>query len=345
MDTITHGLLGVTVAECGFRSRAGRAAAWMGAVAAVLPDTDMAIGLVGRLLGNPWLGWQYHRGFTHSLFAVPVMALGLALIWHRYASYKGFAFWYLCAGLALLSHPLLDWCTSYGTVLLTPLSDGRFALDAVPIIDPVYSGVLVAAILISRWLRKSRPRVNTIAIGLAGLAVSTAYLGLGYTQHERAMSRLQAHAAHSGDRILHARALPSIGTVFLWRLVYKTDGAFHFGRTNTLTGDANVVFDAAPIPDSPAIRRLADDPRIKMLDWFADGMVLPAERPTANGTVVTFQDVRYSNVAGGRNGLWGVVAVLDENGNVRSMAPFHRGLSKSADALASSSLADRLSGR
>ena len=31
---------------------------------------------------------------------------------------------------------MLDWCTTFGTQLLAPVSRARFALDAIPIVDP-----------------------------------------------------------------------------------------------------------------------------------------------------------------------------------------------------------------
>lgn len=68
---------------------------------------------------------------------------------------------FACILLAAVTHPLLDWCTSYGTELLSPFSRERFALDAIPIIDPAFTLLLVVT-LVTCWLLRRR------AVGCAG---------------------------------------------------------------------------------------------------------------------------------------------------------------------------------
>lgn len=324
MDTITQGMLGVAVVECGFRQRGGRAAFWMGVAGAVLPDLDMMVGLAGRALGNPWLGWQYHRHFTHSVFFAPLAGLGLAWIWSRRAGSGDFRFWYLCSVLVLLTHTLLDWCTSYGTMLLSPFSSRRFALDIVAIIDPFYSVGLLATILLCRRRRRKKPHTPTWPIGLAGVLLTTAYLGCGYVQHGTAMGWLRARAAEAGHHVRHARAMPTLGNIFVWRLVYRTDEAFHFGRANTVFDRQARDFRDVLIPDSAAIRAARLDPRVRTLAWFADGMVLPEESGSAGRRAVRFRDVRYSRTTNGSDGLWGIMVLLNDDGTVMDVRPYHR---------------------
>lgn len=88
------------------------------------PDIDVVAKAAG-----PLAEWTWHRSVTHSLLLLPLVGLvaGYAL-----GRWKGGALssWIGLAVVALVSHPLLDFCTSYGTQLLAPFSDRRFALDA-----------------------------------------------------------------------------------------------------------------------------------------------------------------------------------------------------------------------
>ncbi|MFX7938344.1 metal-dependent hydrolase, partial [Acinetobacter baumannii] len=54
----------------------------------------------------------------------------------------------------MISHALLDTCTIYGTQLLQPFSDARFAVPAVGIIDPLYTVILLAAVVIALTTRR-----------------------------------------------------------------------------------------------------------------------------------------------------------------------------------------------
>jgi membrane-bound metal-dependent hydrolase YbcI (DUF457 family) len=124
---VAHALVGATIAVAILpreMPRRVRAIA-LGAALAVAPDLDFSA---------PWLlhlGHDWHRGFTHSVF----FALLVTALMHVY--YKA-ARWRetLSAGLALLSHGLLDSVTTdsdRGVALLWPFSSQRISLGWFPI--------------------------------------------------------------------------------------------------------------------------------------------------------------------------------------------------------------------
>ena len=88
------------------------------------PDLDVLI----RSSHDPLLFLEYHRQFTHSLFFIPVGALICALAFYP-VTRRALSFretWILSA-LGYATHGLLDACTTYGTLLLWPFSQERFA--------------------------------------------------------------------------------------------------------------------------------------------------------------------------------------------------------------------------
>jgi membrane-bound metal-dependent hydrolase YbcI (DUF457 family) len=75
MDTITQGLFGAAVAQVGFRGRIGREAGWVAAACAASPDADIFTARIVRFFGNGTMldHLVYHRGASHSLFAIPII--------------------------------------------------------------------------------------------------------------------------------------------------------------------------------------------------------------------------------------------------------------------------------
>jgi inner membrane protein len=224
VDPLTHGLLGATIAQAAFgRSLGRRALAW-GAFGAMLPDVDMALIPFAGPMGE----WTYHRGLTHSLLVVPFAALGLAALVSRLtATAERFRTWLALSFVALLSHPLLDFCTTYGTQLLAPLSPHRFAIDAIAFVDVFYSLTLAAALLMG-WARGATSRPARAAAALA-LAASTAYVAHGEHLNGRAEALARQQLSAQGVRVADVKAYPTLLQLYLRRVVVREEDAVRVG--------------------------------------------------------------------------------------------------------------------
>lgn len=175
MDVITHAATGtLNAAVLPTPSR------WWGAAGAafgVLPDLDFALILMDKLAFL-----QHHRGLTHSLAAMPVLALlgaGLGAMlggrrWFRPLFWLGLA--------ALASHLLLDLLNSYGTQLFSPFSRQRLALDWLFIVDPYLTGILLMGMVAGFGVqRRARP------IAVSTLTIAAAYILLCGLYHRQAL--------------------------------------------------------------------------------------------------------------------------------------------------------------
>ena len=107
-------------------------------LAANLPDIDS---FVASLFGVEPIA--AHRGFTHGiggLATMPFLAVAIIWLWDKLRPGKDgslkFGGLLLACFLAVLSHPLLDFATSYGTRLLEPFSHRWFYGDTLLILDP-----------------------------------------------------------------------------------------------------------------------------------------------------------------------------------------------------------------
>jgi len=354
MDTLTQGLLGAVTAQLGFRQRIGREATWVAGAAAVVPDLDIFVVPLMRLAGGAsgdLDAMSVHRGLSHSLLAVPVIAAGVAGIWWSFRRQvrpsgnsparadgapgkaadgrapPGFGALFACCLAAVLSHPLLDWCTSYGTQLLAPVTNARFAIDAVPIIDVFYTPILALTLLGCYAIRKrasanpSRRRRATLIVGWAGLALSTAYLAAG-----AAINWRLRHGLPEPMRSARAEAYPQICTIFVWRVTAEDDRAWYVARHNVLFGRPLRAEDFTRIGkvESEWIEGARRLPRVKTYCWFSRGQIRATYDRLKPFHVVEFHDMRYGIRPGSPEALWPLRVTFSARGEVLDVARRHR---------------------
>ena len=192
MDPLTQGLLGASFGQALYGRALGRKALVWGAIVGMAPDLDVVANPV-----SPMAEWLWHRGPTHALWFGPVV--GPAIGWMLW-KWKGGRLrdWVGLAIVSLLTHPLLDVFTTYGTQLLSPFSRQRFAFDAVAIIDPAYSLVLALGLALGVWRGVGTATARRAA--WAALVVSSAYLGLGLVVNDRAEEVARRQLAAEGVR-------------------------------------------------------------------------------------------------------------------------------------------------
>ena len=210
-----------------------------------------------------------------------------------------FGWLYACCLVAVGTHGLLDVCTSYGTQLLWPFSSARLAWDCVPIIDLIYTPVLFLTLLLCYLARKLwrnkplRAKHASLAIGVAGMVISTAYLATGRLCHNFAVYRGMEKV---GDRqIDSAEAYPMLGSIFLWRVVLQTPEDWYVLRVHLLGGKDRIesvrVDKPRPLPQEVLYAWNTDE--YKLFDWFARGQIRPIVRYEGDLVVVEFHDMRY----------------------------------------------------
>lgn len=230
MDTLTHALSGALLARAtapgdpapGAVSLRRRVAA--GALAAAFPDIDFVLGFV-----SPSAYLLYHRGVTHSLILLPIWAIALAWIFARLdpARPRWQAYFGVVAG-SLGIHILGDLITSFGTVMLAPLSDRRFALDTTFIIDLWFTGIIVVALLAGLVWRGSR------VPAVAGLAVLAGYVGLQGYAHGVAVEFGREYAQAQGISGARVTAQPRPVSPFNWMVVVEKGEEFRYAFVNVV---------------------------------------------------------------------------------------------------------------
>lgn len=289
MDTITHALLGATIAEAGFRRRlGGRSVAWA-AFAAAAPDLDLI-----ALAGGEWNELTHHRAITHSLIALSAAAPVLgAFAWRWPGKRQGHVLeWIHLTFWALVSHALLDACTAYGTQLLAPASSQRFAIDAISIVDLAYS----LPLLIATVFAVARNRIRGARVAIGALVVTTLYLGFGFVQSRRAIAWANEDLASMGFEPIETRAMPTIGNVLVYRVVAR-DGRGRYRIAHvSLSAPRPPRWYAVRDDEDPLVDAARASERGWLFDWFAMGMDSAELRRGDYDFTVQLSDLRYGSL-------------------------------------------------
>jgi inner membrane protein len=259
MDSVSQIALGaaVGVAVMGRRTAPWKAAAW-GAVAGTLPDLDVLLDH-----GDPVLNMVLHRAETHALFWLTLFSLPFAALVARLSGeWAQWRRWWLAMWLALVTHPLLDAMTVYGTQLLLPFTDRPYGVGSVFIIDPLYTLPLLAC---TGWAMARRGGGRSLAVNALGLVLSTGYLAWGVAAQQHVERVARASLAAQGIAPERVLVTPTAFNTVLWRIVAVEGSHFHEGFHSLLDRTPQVVFDRfdrgtaleASLSGVDALRRIA----------------------------------------------------------------------------------------
>ena len=298
MDPVTQGVLGVSLAQSCSRPRQLVWAGFIGMIGAMAPDLDVLI----QSDTDPLLFLVYHRQFTHSLFFIPFagVVLGCLLFlllgrWTRFSLKQTIMF----TTLGYATHPLLDACTTYGTQLLWPFSDQRFAWNNMSIVDPVYTLTIIVLVLFAA-VKKSP------VISRAAMVWVLVYPLIGVVQRERAEAAGWELAAQRGHSPVRLEAKPSFGNLLVWKVIYEADQHFYV--------DAVRVAQDVSIYEGERLQRLdlqrdfpwlSEDTQqardVERFRWFSNNYL--AQDPQHLYRII---DVRYSMVPNEIEALWSI---------------------------------------
>ena len=361
MEPVTHFLTGACIGRAGFNRRT--AYATLAAVlAAEAPDLDMIWGFAG-----PVEGMKHHRGITHTFWAVPVVAgVVVGAVWlldrgltarrrnaegasslsSAQAGDKGgnaqqpihWAWLYLTACVAALSHLLLDWTNNYGVRPFFPFNPHWYAGSFMFIVEPVVWLLLFLALFMP-WVlgladreigaRKQRFRGRGWAIfALTGMLLLGCWR---WGEHAQALAMV-SNTHISAEPALRVAAEPFMVNPWRWHAIVETPNLYQTAEIDTRTGSIDsdprdVMYKPA---DTAAVEAAKQTPLGRMyLDWgtwavvrdvgqeAAPGMEPPNLPPNRAWTTIEFNDLRfdYSFLATrsgpGRGQLGGWVYIVD----------------------------------
>jgi len=281
MDSVTQAVLGAGIQGALLGRFQGRRALIYGAALATVPDLDVLM-----RYPDPVSLMTYHRGFSHSIFVLTGLALLLTWLIRKYwpqAPYGGRRL-FLTLWLVLVTHPVLDAFTVYGTQLFWPLAAIPESWSAIFIIDPIYTVPLLLGV------------VYAIAVGmtsrarrfLAGaLIFSTAYLGFGLASRIVTEDRVRDAMQQQGIAVTELRAVSMPFNTLVWRVIAKTADGHYYESVSSLFDRSPPEWLRQPL-NLDLGQTLETVPLHARLRWFTDNWL----RYDAIGDALVVTDLR-----------------------------------------------------
>lgn len=246
-------------------------------LSANLPDIDS---FIARPLGIEPIA--EHRGFTHGiggLVTMPFLAATIILLAQKFRPSKEgpirLGGLLICCFLATLTHPTLDFLTSYGTRLLEPFSHRWFYGDTLFIIDPWIWIMLILGLEMS-W-RAERLGKNWTRPAQWAFAAMLGYVALNFTISARAVAATRPVVARvARPEMIEAGEVP----LAFWKrkMIWRGEGVGGTGTYDPLDGLNSAWLNPRIMPlnlDDPRLAEAAKrDKRVRaFLFWSRMPMV------------------------------------------------------------------------
>lgn len=290
MDTVTQISLGAAVGEALLGKKIGNKAALYGAALGVVPDLDV----VTALFTSDVAYLAIHRGFSHSLFfcfaASPLF--GGLLSKFTADNRVGWKAWSQMVFWVLLTHILIDLCTSYGTQIFQPFSNYSVSFNSIFIIDPFYTLPLAAGVLTSLFLDRSSSKRKLA--NYLGLLISTLYLFSGFLIKAHVDKVFNRNFAEHNIRPEKYMTTPAPFTIFLWTGYAEEGDHMYAGLYSVFDEDTDIHFHAIP-QQADLLEPYRGQLPVERLIWFSQGYYAVTETDSA----LLVHDLRF-----GRADLW-----------------------------------------
>jgi inner membrane protein len=234
------------------------------------------------------------------------------LLWNYYQRRDDLSAWIGLGVWTLVGQSILSLFTVYGTQLLAPFSDHRFALSAIPAVDPIYTIMLLAAVVFG-FIYHRRTRDTIIAAWVA-LTLTTAYLFFGLAQNENAYLYARNQLTAEGIPNADVRVYPTMYQIFLRRVVVHFPNEVWVGFISTWTPH-RIPWNKQPQAPIQIRQAILNHPYGKIYNWFtSDEMIFRPHR--GDPYRWDMLDSRFGFAGNTMLGISGRTVSVDANGKV-----------------------------
>lgn len=319
MDTITHVLAGSLLSTALFvNAKSGvrdKAASYSLIIGSVFPDSDFVFTIFSDVAAL-----KYHRGFTHSLVGVLFFSLLWAFLFSYFSSYKNRHKLFLPFAGGMLLHILMDVATPYGTMIFSPFSQVRVALDLFFIIDFTFSSIVIIPQIIA-YYRKPEGKAAVARVGLILLAGYVLFVGYN---HWLALERTRSIVQQQEVPVLKTATLPRPPIPLYWTSLIETPTDYRQIRFETLFSDDIRWEFHAKVENDLFIRKAEELELVKLFRWFARFPQI-ARKSSEDSEIVEYFDLRFAVVSGRKPFI--LKLVFNQKGELRETIFSHRHIS------------------
>ncbi len=306
MDSLTQIALGAAIGQAGLGKQHRARGAVYGAICGTLPDLDVL-----WPLADPVASFTYHRSYSHSLLVLTLLAPIIVWLIRRFdQQIKGsWKRWLGVIWLVLITHPLLDCLTVYGTQIFLPFSNTPVSGSVIFVIDPIYTLPLLLAVGVS--LSRGMP-AGRVRAAMLGLSISSLYLCFAVAAKFSVDKTIaEDHLARQLQPTVRV-STPAPLTTLVWRVVSVMPGGYEvsFVRPFGMGQIASQYYPSTP----KLLEPVADSWAVQRLQWFTHG----AYRVRQEGDEVVITDLRMGLEDGY---AFSFAVARNDNGRIVAIAP------------------------
>lgn len=282
MDSLTQIVLGAAVGEAVLGKKVGNKAMLYGAIAGTIPDLDILSSYFTDLV----TAIEWHRGITHSVFFSLLFAPVFGWLIYKlerkqpatWRDWSRLMFW------GLLTHPILDAFTTWGTQLFWPFHY-KLAFQSIFVIDPLYTLPFLVFLILTMFQRRDSPR--RARYNRLGLIISSSYLGITLVLKGFAYHKISEDLEAQGIAYQKMTVRPSPFNTILWSANIDAGDAYLIGNYS--------FFDRQPIQFSrypknhQLLGNLTGDEKIQRLERITEGWFIIVDK---NGELF-LNDLRF----------------------------------------------------
>ena len=287
--------------------------------------------LVMVLLGSIWsslIGIIAGKiGLTIGIITVVAALIYLSSrLWRNYTINlddevdHSWALWYKLFFWAIVTHPILDCFTTYGTQLFAPFSDYRVAFSNISVADPLYT-VPFLLFLISAAFYKRHTNTRKWLTYL-GIGISSLYMVVTIFNKTRIEGVLEKTLVEQELKYKRYTTNPSILNNMLWSATVETDSFYYQGMYSIF--DKEEKFKLTPVPKNiDYIYGHENDRTIQILKWFSNDYIGIIKRSDGR---LQLNDMRYGTFRQSNNSeddyIFRFVVEPDEKGELQLSESF-----------------------
>lgn len=225
MDSLTQGLLGAATFAVVKDKEIGKKSLLIGAIAGTLPDLDV---LLSPLFSDVEF-ITVHRSVSHSVLLAVVLSFLLGeLLYRIYEKKQSRQSWVFAFFLSIMTHSLLDWCTTYGTKLLSPFTAHLFSTNNIHVFEPIYTSILLVGVILLVFKSNQhhkRQKIIHWTLALSLVYLSWTFVSKGIANHHF-VKELEKQGIAYEKLIVSPTPLNSI----LWHCTAKTSNGYYIGN-------------------------------------------------------------------------------------------------------------------
>ena len=242
---------------------------------------------LGKKVGNrsgvkPFQTWMCSYGYSVAQGAFHFV---LRFVWRKDVDEVSFKSWSWMFFLVLLTHPLLDAQTTWGTQLFWPL-EYKLAFQNIFVIDPLYTLPFLVMLIVAMFYKRTHPKRRLF--NNLGLIISSSYLILSFGFKAMAHSAFKNALIDQQIEYLELDTKPTPLNTILWNAFVQTPNGYRIAYYS--------LFDGSPIHFSKEYSNNHD-----LLDPYKDQKVVQQLINISNGWYIVekadkhllFWDIRF----------------------------------------------------